>query len=215
MISNYELIVFDWDGTLVDSIDWIVDCVQYASEQEGFEKPSDQACKDIIGLSLANAMLTLFPKISEQTKESMVESYRTRYLSKTVVSRNDLFSSARPVLELIKEQGKLLAVATGKGRQGLDRGLDDTKTREFFDCLRCADTMESKPSPHMLFDIMKETGLEASKVLMVGDSTLDLMMANSAGVDSIGITTGAHTYDVLMQEKPIACISDLLELIKR
>ncbi|ORU92919.1 MAG: hydrolase [Cycloclasticus sp. symbiont of Bathymodiolus heckerae] len=214
MISDYDLIVFDWDGTLVDSIDWIVDCIQYVAKVEELPKPTEQACKDIIGLSLSNAMLVLFPDITEVTKASMVASYRTRYLSKNT-SGGDLFTGVIPVLQMIKEQGKLLAVATGKGQSGLDRGLDGTGIRSFFDYLRCAENMQSKPSPHMLFDIMEESNIEPARTLMVGDSTLDLIMANKAGVASIGVTTGAHSYEKLMQEAPLACISNLVELIKR
>lgn len=214
MISDYDLIVFDWDGTLVDSIDGIVDGIQYVAKEAGLNKPSDQACKDIIGLSLANAMLMLFPDITERTKVSMLASYKARYLS-TAITENDLFPDVIAVLDEIKKQGKALAVATGKGQSGLDRGLDGTGIRCFFDYLRCAETMESKPSPHMLFDMMMESKVAPNKVLMIGDSTLDLIMANKAGVDSIGITTGAHTHDELMRQKPRACISDLLELIKR
>lgn len=213
MIADYDLIVFDWDGTIVDSIDWIVDCIRQVSEQENLDKPSKQACKDIIGLSLTNAMLTLFPGITEETKVSMVNSYRKSYLAKPITA-NDAFLDALPVLKHLKKKGKTLAVATGKGQAGLDRGLDGTNLRVFFDHLRCADTMQSKPSPHMLFDIMKEADIAPEKTVMIGDSTLDLKMANNAGVASIGVTTGAHSREMLSEYAPIACINNLMELIE-
>lgn len=214
MIKDYDLIVFDWDGTLVDSIDWIVECIQHVAEEQNLIKPDEQSCKDIIGLSLSEAMLTLFPNISEQDKIAMVELYRTRYISKAC-SGNDLFLDVIRVLDTLKSMDKTLAIATGKGRQGLDRGLDGTGIRSFFKYLRCADTMKSKPSPHMLFDIMEESNIPAEKTLMIGDSTLDLIMANNAGVASIAVTTGAHSYDVLKQHAPLACINNLTELFKR
>jgi phosphoglycolate phosphatase len=214
MITDYDLIVFDWDGTLVDSIDWIVECIQHVAETQNLVKPSEQSCKDIIGLSLSEAMLKLFPDISDDDKVAMVASYRQHYLAKGS-SRNDLFLEARPVLEMLKQRGKTLAIATGKGQNGLDSGLDGTGIRSFFSYLRCADTMQSKPSPHMLFDIMDESNTLPEKTLMIGDSTLDLIMAKNAGVASIGITTGAHSYEELQKHEPVACINNLMELFER
>ncbi|MEO1963530.1 MAG: HAD-IA family hydrolase [Cycloclasticus sp.] len=214
MIRDYDLIVFDWDGTLVDSIDWIVDCIQHVAEEQNLVKPDEQSCKDIIGLSLSEAMLQLFPAISDADKLAMVELYRTRYLAKGS-SGNDLFLDVMPALTTLKKMNKTLAIATGKGRQGLDRGLDGTGIRSFFKYFRCADTMKSKPSPHMLFDIMEESNIQPEKTLMIGDSTLDLIMANNAGVASIGVTTGAHSHEELKQHAPLACINNLMELFKR
>ncbi|MEW5008438.1 MAG: HAD-IA family hydrolase [Cycloclasticus sp.] len=213
MINDYELVVFDWDGTLANSIDWIVDCLLFVAEQQNLVKPSEQACKDIIGLSLSQAMLTLFPTINDQAKVRMVEAYRRRYMSKAI-TQNDLFLDTLPVLQELMRSGKTLAIATGKGRQGLDRALDGTDTRHFFQHMRCADVMESKPSPHMLFDIMQVSGISPEKTIMIGDSSLDLIMANNAGVASVGITTGAHSATVLNAEKPLRCINNLKELFE-
>jgi len=214
MITDYDLIIFDWDGTLVDSIDWIVECIQKIAELEGLEKPSKQACKDVIGLSLSQAMLALFPGLSDQAKVNMVAAYRVTYLEKKISSR-DLFFDALPVLKKLKQMDKILAVATGKGQAGLDRSLDGTGLRSYFEYLRCAETMQSKPSPHMLLDILEESGINPDRALMVGDSTLDLIMAKKARVASIGITTGAHSHEVLSQHAPIACINNLMELFER
>lgn len=214
MITDYDLIVFDWDGTLVDSIDWIVECIQQMALLQNFEQPSIQDCKDVIGLSLSQAMQSLFPGISEEQKQLMVNSYRKKYMGKQV-SKDDLFRDALPVLHKLKEMNKALAIATGKGQAGLDRSLDGTGVRPLFDYLRSAETMQSKPSPHMLFDIMEESGIVPERVLMIGDSTLDLAMAKNAGVASIGVTTGAHSYEVLAQHAPIACINNLMELFER
>ena len=214
MIKNYELFVFDWDGTLVDSIDWIVECIQQMAQLQDFELPTKQQCKDVIGLSLSQAMWALFPDINEEQKSAMVNAYRQKYMTKDV-SEDDLFSDALPVLQELKNMNKTLAIATGKGQMGLDRSLDGTGIRSFFDYLRCAEKMQSKPSPHMLFDIMQESGVEPDKVLMIGDSTLDLAMAKNAGVASIGVTTGAHSYEVLKEHAPIACINNLSEIFSR
>ncbi|MEH6503825.1 MAG: HAD-IA family hydrolase [Cycloclasticus sp.] len=213
MIANYDLIVFDWDGTLANSIDWIVDCIITVAEKQHLLVPSEQACKDIIGLSLPNAMLELFPGLSEAEKGRMVAEYKILYLAKPITP-NDLFLDALPVLNELQRMGKTLAVATGKGQLGLDRALDGTQIRSFFHQLRCADTMKSKPSPHMLFDIMQTTNHSPEKTIMIGDSTLDLTMANNAGVASIGVTTGAHSREVLEQHSPLACVNKLIDIFE-
>ena len=214
MIDDFDLIVFDWDGTLVDSIDWIVDCIQVVADDLSLDQPSKQACKDIIGLNLSEAMLALFPNLSNDEKKSMVASYRTLYLAKGI-SSEDLFLDALPVLHELKNLNKTLAVATGKSQTGLDRGLDGTGVRSFFDHFCCGDIMQSKPNPHMLFDIMEKSGVSPNKTLMVGDSTLDLIMAQNACVASIGVSTGAHSREALAQYNPIACIDNLKELLER
>lgn len=214
MITDYDLIIFDWDGTLVDSIDWIVDCIQQIADLQGLEQPSKQACKDIIGLSLSQAMLTLFPGLSDEAKVTMVAAYRSTYLEKKISSK-DLFANALPALNKLRQMDKILAIATGKGQTGLDRSLDGTGLRSYFEYLRCAETMQSKPSPHMLFDILEESGVNPDKAIMIGDSTLDLKMAKNAGVSSIGVTTGAHSYEMLSEHAPIACINNLMELFER
>tara|TARA_R110002096_G_scaffold168798_4_gene340023 strand:+ start:7028 stop:7672 length:645 start_codon:yes stop_codon:yes gene_type:complete len=214
MINKFDLIVFDWDGTLANSIDWIVDCIVQVSEELNLPVPSQQACKDVIGLSLSEAMLQLFPTLTKTQKDEMVASYRIKYIAKPITTE-DLFLNTLPVLTELQRMGKTLAVATGKGQQGLDRALDGTGIRSFFHQLRCADTMRSKPSPHMLVDIMQATNHSADKTLMIGDSTLDLMMANNAGVASIGVTTGAHSRDTLEKHAPLRCLDNLIDLFER
>jgi phosphoglycolate phosphatase len=213
MISDYDLIIFDWDGTLSNSINWIIDCIMQVSISLDIPQPTEQECKNIIGLSLPEAMKALFPNITENDKFRLIELYRDKYQSKPA-SPNDLFKETLPVLTQLQSLGKILAVATGKGRTGLDRVLDGTNTRSFFQELRCADTMTSKPSPHMVIDIMNATNHSTSQTIMIGDSTLDLEMGNNAGVACIGVTTGAHSRDELNRYKPKACISNLNELLR-
>jgi phosphoglycolate phosphatase len=211
MISDYDLIIFDWDGTLANSIDWIVDCIMHVSTSLDVPQPTEQECKNIIGLSLPEAMKALFPNISESDKLRLIELYRDMYLSKPA-SPDDLFKETLPALTQLQLLGKTLAVATGKGKMGLDRVLDGTNTRSFFRELRCADTMASKPNPHMIVDIMDATNYKASQTIMIGDSSLDLEMGNNAGVACIGVTTGVHSREVLNRYTPVACINNLNEL---
>lgn len=214
MIRDFDLIVFDWDGTLANSIDWIVECIVNVAVELNLPVPTVQTCKDVIGLSLSDAMKTLFPRITEQQKKAMVESYRHKYMAKAITP-DDLFSDTVEVLDALTAAGKTLAVATGKGRSGLDRAIDGAGVRHYFQELRCADEMQSKPSPHMLFDIMQSTQIAAEKTVMIGDSIIDLEMANRAEISSIGVTTGAHSKEKLRLHKPVACIDQLIQLIKR
>jgi len=212
MIEDFELIIFDWDGTLVNSIDWIVECIIDVSKQQDYPTPTEQACKDIIGLSLSEAMKQLFPQISKQQEKQMVEGYRAKYLAKPITVE-DMFIDTVDVLTILKNTGKCLAVATGKGRGGLDRAINGTGIGHYFDELRCADEMQSKPSPHMLFDIMKVTDIGPEKTIMIGDSTIDMTMANNAGVACIGVTTGAHSREQLNIHRPLGCVDQLIEIL--
>jgi len=212
MIEDFELIIFDWDGTLVNSIDWIVECIIDVSKQQDYPVPTEQACKDIIGLSLSEAMKQLFPQISKQQEKQMVEQYREKYLAKPITVK-DMFIDTVDVLTVLKNTGKCLAVATGKGRSGLDRAINGTGIGHYFSELRCADEMQSKPSPHMLFDILETTNIVPEKAIMIGDSTIDMTMANNAGIACIGVTTGAHSREQLNLHRPLGCVDQLIEIL--
>ncbi|MDD2723538.1 MAG: HAD-IA family hydrolase [Methylovulum sp.] len=215
MKKAFDLIIFDWDGTLIDSIDWIVHCLQKAGALSDCAIPEQQAAKDVIGLSIDKAMQALFPEADDQKIEKLVRHYREEYFSKQP-SPDDLFTGVYDMLVQLKADGYLLAVATGKARAGLDQALAGTGTGDLFITTRCADETASKPDPRMLHEIMAHTQVDKTRVLMVGDSIHDLQMAQNAQIASIAVACGAHSEDFLQQYKPLRCLqlpTQLLDLI--
>lgn len=215
MKNRFDLIIFDWDGTLIDSIDWITHCLQTAGSLCGCAVPERQAAKDVIGLSIDKAMQALFPEADETTKAQLVSHYSREYFSKQI-GRDDLFVGVYDMLIELKALGYLVAVATGKTRAGLDQALVGTETAELFYTTRCADETASKPDPRMLNEIMRQAGAAKERTLMVGDSIHDLQMALNAQIASIGVSCGAHSEAFLQQYQPLHCLrqpTQLLELI--
>jgi phosphoglycolate phosphatase len=212
MKNRFDLIIFDWDGTLADSIDWITHCLQHAAEQCGIAIPEAQAAKDIIGLSLNKAMQTLFPEIDQQTQMQLVACYSQRYNSKQM-SREDLFPGVYDMLVQLNKSGYQLAVATGKTRVGLQKALQATETEELFCITRCADETASKPDPRMLHEIIQHTHTAKDRTLMVGDSIHDLQMAINAPISAIGVSCGAHSAESLQQYNPLLCLQQSTELL--
>ena len=155
MKNRFDLLIFDWDGTLIDSIDWIARCLQNASNETRHAMPDYQAAKDVIGLSIERAIEALFPDANAEEVLDLVNRYETAYFSKKI-SRDDLFSGVYEMLETLNHAGFKLAVATGKTREGLDEALDATNTRDLFCLTRCADETKSKPHPLMLEEIMAQ-----------------------------------------------------------
>lgn len=216
MKNRFELIIFDWDGTLVDSIDWIVHCLQTAATECNCKVPKPQAAKDIIGLSIGNAIKTLFPEADAEIAESLRKSYSCEYFSRQT-TREDLFPGVPEMLTCLKQNGYKLAVATGKGRPSLDKALKATGMDGFFHISRCADETASKPDPKMLEEIMQHASIKAERTLMIGDSIHDLQMAQNANISSIGVCCGAHSQNLLQQYQPLLCLNqtaELLELMK-
>lgn len=211
MKNRFELIIFDWDGTLIDSIDWIARCLQNTAQNTHHETPSYQAAKDVIGLSIERAIEALYPKAQSDEVTELVNRYESAYFSKTL-SREDLFEGVYEMLEALTNQGLKLAIATGKTREGLEEALDATKTRQFFCVTRCADETQSKPHPLMLEEIMNDTGIAPERTLMVGDSTHDLQMALNAQIASIGVASGAHSLEELKKYAPLHCFMRPTEL---
>lgn len=212
MKNQFDLIVFDWDGTLINTIDWIVHCLQVAGAQHGFSYPEPQAAKDVIGLDIENAVQTLFPVANSATQANIIASYSTIYFSKQL-SRADFFPGVYDMLLHLKASGYQLAVATGKTRNGLIKALVATDTEGFFHITRCADETASKPNPLMLHEIMNYTGTAPERTLMVGDSIHDMQMAKNAKIASIGVTCGANDAQSLQQFNPLLCLTHPTELL--
>jgi phosphoglycolate phosphatase len=212
MKSRFDLIVFDWDGTLINTIDWIVDCLQKAGEAYGFLTPEPQAAKDVIGLCIDNAIAALYPEADIETQKKIVKFYSQAYFSKRL-SQDDFFPGVYDMLVHLKASGYQLAVATGKTRAGLTHALDATGTNELFDVTRCADETASKPNPLMLHEIMQHTQASPERTLMVGDSIHDLQMALNAKVASIGVACGANSEKSLQEYKPLHCLQQPTELM--
>lgn len=205
MNGALDLIVFDWDGTLMDSEAKIVRCVQAAAEDTGIADPGPAAIRRIIGLGLSEAMATLFPHESPARRLELIERYRVHFLERDDTAM-PLFPGVVDGLNELARRGYLLAVATGKSRRGLDRVLDETGTRGLFVATRCADEAFSKPHPQMLDDILGVTGMQRARTLMVGDTVYDMQMARNAGVGGLGVSYGVHARDELLANGALACL---------
>lgn len=206
MKNRFDLIIFDWDGTLANSIDWIVQCIQSAAADHDCDIPGTQAVKDIIGLSIEQALQTLFPDCDTETRQNIARVYGATFFSKPI-SREDLFPGVYDMLQQLKAQGYQLAIATGKKANGLAKAIEGTGVADLFDITRSADQTASKPDPLMIDEIVAALGVSKQRTLMVGDSAHDLQMALNAQVASIGVTCGAHSALVLKQYEPLRCLA--------
>jgi len=210
-MQHYKLVIFDWDGTLMDSVDRIVSCMQSAAQIVGLPIPSYNEAKQIIGLSIPEALKALFAGITDEQIEVMRLQYKHQYLEGDNTP-TPLFDHAINLLSQLRQENKLLAVATGKGREGLNRVLHVSETANFFHTTRCAGEMPSKPNPEMLNSILAELNVAPHEAIMIGDTSHDLKMAQNAGVDSIGVTFGVHDSDILVKYQPKAIVDSLAEL---
>jgi len=211
-VLPYKLLIFDWDGTIMDSVARIVDCLRISSEQVlGDENRSDHELKDVIGLGLREAIQQLHPVASEQQILDMSNAYRHQYMEVNKTS-SALFEDAEKTLETLEKQGYWLAVATGKGRQGLDQVLDITGLGPHFHSTRCASETFSKPHPLMLEEILQQLGLYPEDALMIGDTEYDMEMARNAKMDCLGVSYGVHSTERLQKHQPIGCIDHINQL---
>ncbi len=208
---KYELVIFDWDGTLMDSVARIVSCMQAAAGDCGQPVPTPEAVRHIIGLSLYRAFPVLFGDLSPAESDGLLQAYRRHYLELNTTP-SPLFAGAADTLTGLHRGGYRLAVATGKAREGLDRVLIDTGLGHLFHALRGADQARSKPDPLMLAQILEELRLAPAQAVMVGDSSYDLAMAEAIGMDRIGVTYGVHSRDQLGVHAPVALIDDIRHL---
>jgi phosphoglycolate phosphatase len=206
---SYRLLVFDWDGTIIDSASAIVECIQQAARDSGLQVPPRERAAHTIGLGLHDALRFAVPDLPAERYAEFVANYRRHFLMRQDTMR--LFDGMRALLESLSKK-HLLAVATGKSRRGLDRALDATGLKPFFMASRCADETNPKPHPAMLLELMEELGFEKKQTLMIGDTTHDLQMARTAGVDALAVTYGAHNEDGLRACAPLGCFSSVTEL---
>ena len=207
---KYDLVVFDWDGTLLDSAGAIVQAIQAACRDIGHPPPSDDQARHVIGLGLADAMRHAAPDLPPEHYQAMVDRYRFHYLGAD--HRLTLFEGIPEMLADMQTAGHILAIATGKSRLGLERALDHSGLRPLFQASRCADECHSKPHPQMLEELMAEFGVVGEATLMIGDTSHDLMMAQNAGVAGLAVTYGAHPHDHLLEHRPLACLHTVPEL---
>lgn len=213
---RYELIIFDWDGTVVDSTGRIVDSMQQAGRELDLPAVPDSAVQDIIGLGLPEAIRTVWPGIDDARLEKMIPVYGNNFVSQSLVAM-DFFADVDVLFRTLRDAGRQLAVATGKSRKGLDRmfrelQIDGRPVGEQFVASRCADETISKPDPLMLNELLQELNIPVEAALMVGDTSYDLEMANAAGMDSVGMSHGAHDDAVLLRCKPQALCHNIQEL---
>jgi len=207
----YNLLVFDWDGTVMDSESHIVASVLAAINDLALPERSAFEAKNIIGLGLREAIQTLYPGSDDKLHDNLIERYRHHFLIANTTP-SPLFPGAEALLESLNDAGYLLAVATGKGRGGLDRVLEETGLRAMFVTTRCADESFSKPHPQMLEHIMDFTGCEPDETLMIGDTEYDMEMASNASTPALAVSYGVHELERLQKHNPVGIIDALTEL---
>lgn len=207
---RFDLIAFDWDGTLFDSTRIIVRCIQRAVADVGGAVPSDHAAAYVIGMGLMEALAHAAPDVPRERYAELGASYRKHYLS----HQDDLtlFDGVLPMLSQLRQRNHWLAVATGKSRRGLDEVLRSVQLAGVFDGSRTADETAGKPDPRMLHELMREFGTEPERTLMIGDTTHDLQMALNAGCPSVGVSYGAHAPDGFQALQPHAIVHSVGEL---
>lgn len=211
MNKPFLLLIFDWDGTLANSVASIIIAMQAAITEIGLEARSSETIRNIIGLGLDEAVYALFPCISKERCGLLVDSYQKIYASRSQ-QQIPLFGGVIDVLEQLFAQNYYLAVATGKSRAGLDQALQETGLARYFHASRCADETYSKPHPQMLTELLARFNLTASEALMIGDTEYDLQMANNASIPSIGVSCGTHQETRLRKFNPLAILPSVAEL---
>ena len=207
---RFDLIAFDWDGTLYDSTQIIVRCIQSAVVDVGGQKPTDEQAAYVIGMALMPALAHAAPDVPKDKYPMLRERYRHYYAA----HHNDLslFDGILPMLQALRERQHLLTVATGKSRQGLDDALHQVALRGMFDGSRTADETAGKPNPRMLNELMAEFGVPPERTLMIGDTTHDLEMAHNAGCASVAVSYGAHGTSDFGRWKPLMVAHNVSDL---
>ena len=207
---RYDLVVFDWDGTLLDSTTAIVRAIQAASVDVGAERPTDERARYVIGMGLLEALKHAVPDLPESRYDDLVHAYRKHYLSGD--HELSLFDGVEALLQALQAEHRWVAVATGKSRQGLDRALAHSGLGRYFDTTRTADETRGKPHPQMLEEIIEQFAVDPERTLMIGDTTHDLLMAQNAGAKGLGITHGAHPVSALLDCAPVGMVNSIPDL---
>jgi phosphoglycolate phosphatase len=210
MPKQFDLLIFDWDGTLMDSAGVIVDSIQRACEDIGLTAPGNRASRQIIGLGLIQALQTLLPDLPADDYPRLVERYRHHYFGRD--AQIPLFDGVAGGIGQLHASGFQLAVATGKSRSGLSRALESSGLGAWFAATRCADQTHSKPHPAMVLELIDELDADPARTLVIGDTSHDLLMASNAGVASLGVTYGAHEADDLHPHAPLALMDSFAEV---
>ena len=207
---RFDLLVFDWDGTLMDSAAAITLSLQSACRDLDLPVPPEERARYVIGLGLDDAMAHILPGLDPSHFPRVRERYRFHFLLND--AGTTLFPGVGETIAALHEEGFLLGVATGKSRRGLDRALDATGLRRYFHASRCADETSSKPQPDMLLELMEELDVTPERTLMIGDTTHDMGMARAAGVARLAAGYCAHARGTLLEYEPLDCVRDFEEL---
>lgn len=208
-----ELVIFDWDGTLIDSTGRIAESLHHAAVDTGLPVLAPQRYRSIIGLGLPEALAALYPDANDGERHQLRAHYARHYIDSTEASPCALYDGAQQLLDELRGRDIRLAVATGKNRPGLERAFRHSGIADYFVSSRTADETSSKPHPRMLLEILHELRVNADAAIMVGDTTFDLEMARRAQMSAIGITHGAHDVDELRRCEPLALVDHLLHVL--
>ena len=207
----FDLLIFDWEGTLADSLGNVLQCFVDACDAVNVTPPTREALREYLGLSIDDIIDGLFPDIDQRQQACLLERYRYFYFGQA--KKACLFPDTLATLATLKSSGYLLAVATGCGRQGLSKHLEDTGLQAMFDTTRTADETYSKPNPQMVEEILAELSVEPTKAILIGDSDVDMQMARNAGIQAIAMTGGTREESAFDEYEPLACIDELHSLL--
>ena len=211
--KRYSLIIFDWDGTLIDSVPDITHSLRFAAEQMELPILGEVAYKNVIGLSLGNAVCSLYPHLDDDAVAEFIKQYRAEYL-RAEEQPSAPFPGVTDGLDSLRERGITMAVATGKGRNGLNRSMTANQYGFYFKASRCAEEARSKPDPLMLKQILDELNVPVEQALMVGDAGFDLQMAENIGMDRVAVTYGAQSREMLMPHDPLFVAESFDKLVE-
>ena len=206
------LLIFDWDGTLSNSTDRIITCMQQAAKDCGKRVCDYEAVRNIIGLGLAETMDSLYPELDAEGRGEIHQAFVAHFLSADQEA-SPLFDGVLEGLHRLRQNNYLLAIATGKSRRGLDRTLNKLNLTHFFHATRCADETASKPHPLMLAQLLSELSREPEQAVMVGDTEYDMAMASELGIAKVAVSYGAHTIERLKTHQPQLCVDHFSEFV--